>query len=76
MALTAEERALLETRLTDAEAQLHLVLTGQSARVFVDQNGERIEYTAANANRLQAYIANLKLQLDKLKIAGPMRVWF
>lgn len=76
MALTAEERALLETRLTDAEAQLHLVLTGQSARVFVDQNGERIEYTAANADRLQAYIANLKLQLGKLKIAGPMRVWF
>ena len=76
MALTAEERALLETRLTDAEAQLHLVLTGQSARVFVDQNGERIEYTAANASRLLSYITTLKHQLGKLNIAGPMRVWF
>ena len=76
MALSAEERATLEARLSDAEAQLHLVLTGQSARVFVDQNGERIEYTAANANRLQTYIMSLKSQLGKLNIAGPMRVWF
>ena len=76
MALTPEERAKLETRLADAEEQLHLVVTGQAARVFVDQNSERIEYTAANANRLQAYIATLKSQLGKLKVAGPMSVWF
>jgi hypothetical protein len=76
MALTSEERAILQTRLTDAEQQLHLVVTGQAARVFVDQNGERIEYTAANRGSLQAYIMSLKSQLGKLNIAGPMRVWF
>lgn len=76
MALTSTERDLLETRLADAEAQLHLLLTGQAARVFVDQNGERIEYAVANANRLQAYIAELKRQLGKLKVTGPMSVWF
>lgn len=76
MALTSAERDLLETRLADAEAQLHLLLTGQAARVFVDQNGERIEYAVANANRLQAYIAELKRQLGKLKVTGPMSVWF
>lgn len=76
MALTTEERALLTARLADAEAQYHLVLTGQTARVFVDQNGERIEYTSANAARLAAYIADLKRQLGLTTVTGPMRVWF
>lgn len=76
MKLTAEERQKLKARLEDAEDSFHLVMTGQSARVFVDQNGERIEYTAANASRLQAYIATLKSQLGLLRIAGPMKPWF
>lgn len=76
MALTSAEKALYETRLADAEAQLHLLLTGQAARVFVDQNGERIEYAVANANRLQAYINELKRLLGKLTVTGPMSVWF
>lgn len=76
MALTTEERAKLQARLDDAENQYHMVMTGQAARVFVDQNGERIEYTSANANRLQTYIHGLKVTLGKVKIAGPMKPWF
>lgn len=76
MALTEAERATLTTRLTDAENSLHLIMTGQAAKVFVDQNGERIEYVAANANRLMAYIAELKRLLGRTTVMGPMKVWF
>lgn len=74
--MTPTERQKLEQRLEQAEDALHQLLTGESVRVFVDQNGERIEYAAGNAVRLQSYIQNLKIQLGKLKIAGPMSVWF
>lgn len=41
-------------QLEDARQQLHLLLTGQQARVFVDQNGERVEFTPASAGKLAA----------------------
>ncbi len=53
----------LAEKLADAETKYHLLLTGQMARVVVDQNGERVEFTAANASRLQAYIQDLQRQL-------------
>lgn len=53
----------LTEKLADAEAKYHQLLTGQSARVIVDQNGERVEFTAISASRLAAYIADLKRQL-------------
>jgi len=74
MALTAEETALYTTYLSDAETALHKLMLGQSARVFVDQNGERVEFTAANAQRLRAYIYELKMKLGKVDVTGPMRV--
>lgn len=74
--LTAAERATLTTRLEEAEAAYHSVLMGRSARVFVDQNGERIEYTASNATRLAAYIAELKRQLDCTTATGPLNLWY
>lgn len=61
--------------LRDAEAAYHKLVTGTMARVIVDQNGERVEYTATNAARLQQYIVQLKREL-KQSSAGPMRVWF
>lgn len=69
-------REELEKRLADAEHQQHLLLTGQSARVLVDQNGERVEFTAINAYRLAAYIQELKRQLGLLTVVGPMGAWF
>lgn len=65
----------LQERLDAAETQYHLLVTGQQARVVVDgNNGERVEYTPANAARLAAYIADLKRQLSS-GCVGPMRVW-
>ncbi|MFU1607310.1 gpW family head-tail joining protein [Sulfitobacter pontiacus] len=62
-------------QLADAEAQYHLLVTGQQAKVFVDQNGERVEYTAANRADLQKYITRLKTELRGPNLSGPMRVF-
>lgn len=50
--------------LDDALAKYHALMTGTSARVVVDQNGERVEFTAANATKLYAYIQMLQSQLN------------
>lgn len=63
-------------RLADAEAKYHQLLTGTLARVYVDQNGERIEYTSANAGRLSAYIQRLRQQVGSSGAGGtgPMGI--
>lgn len=65
-------------RLVEAEDAYHQLVTGTSARVFVDQNGERIEYTAANRGALQAYIQQLKIEIagSNLGSNGPLRAVF
>ena len=73
--LTPQRRALLQQRLDNAETQYDLLMTGQSAKVFVDQNGERIEYAQASAAKLSAYIADLKRQLGIGGGMGPLNVW-
>ena len=62
----------LREKLAEAEQAYHDLMLGRSVRVVVDQNGERVEYTAANAARLAAYIADLKRQLGQSAL-GPMR---
>jgi hypothetical protein len=52
--------ATLSDLLTDARAKYHQLLTGTLARVYVDQNGERVEYTATNRQALKAYITELE----------------
>lgn len=69
-------KAELQRNLAEAKAAYHKLMLGRSARVFVDQNGERVEYTAANASRLSAYIKDLETALGLVKIAGPMRPFF
>lgn len=64
----------LAEKLADAEAQYHLLVSGQQARVFVDQNGERVEFTAANRGDLMKYISTLKNQIAGRGPAGPMRI--
>jgi hypothetical protein len=75
MGLSVEERAILEERLVDAESALHRLMTGQAARVVVDQNTERVEFAVANADRLRAYIWELKMTLGKVRASGPMKPW-
>jgi hypothetical protein len=76
MALTSAQRAILEARLAEAEAAYHSLQTGNSARVVVDQNGERVEYTNANRSALKGYIQELKDQLACVPTrSGPIKVW-
>lgn len=48
------------TRLAQAEEALHNLVTGRMARVIVDQNGERVEFTMTSVSQLQAYIDSLR----------------
>lgn len=52
--------AALDEQLAEARHQYHLLVTGQAAVVFVDQNGERVEYRPASARLLAAYISDLE----------------
>lgn len=72
--MDAAKRALLTKRLEEAEQALHDVTIGGAARVFVDQNGERIEYGPASAINLNKYIWGLKLQLGLVR-SGPIQPW-
>ena len=49
--------------LNEARKAYHSLMTGTSARVVVDQNGERVEFVAANKQALLAYITQLEQQL-------------
>lgn len=61
-------------RLVEAENAYHDLVTGRSPRVFVDQNGERIEYNAANRQGLRQYIEELKARIGGVTMGGPLRV--
>lgn len=61
---TEEERALYQTWLTESRVAYNDLVTGNRARVFVDQNGERLEYDRASASQLAAWIATLENALD------------
>jgi len=50
----------IAAKLAEAREAYHNLMTGQQARVVVDQNGERVEYTAANARTLLTYISQLE----------------
>ena len=69
----------LEDRLLAAQIAYHNLMTGKSVREAVDQNGERVTYTAANADKLKAYIADLQAQIDAQtnpRSRGPITVRF
>ena len=73
--------SVLKSRLADAEDALHNLETGQRVSVFVDQNGERVEYQAANSSKLRTYIAELNRRINAATRRGqalnrPMKVYF
>lgn len=65
----------LQEQLTDAKATLHEWIMGRTARVYVDQNGERVEYSTAGMAHLRRYIDELERQISGAAISGPMRPW-
>lgn len=73
--MTPEERAVLLQRLKEAEESYHALMMGRSLKVFVDQNGERVEYSGSTALQLSKYIAELKRQLGLTGASGPLNVW-
>lgn len=62
--LTPTEIAAIRVRITKLESQYDDLLSGKAIRRFVDQNGEQVEYTAANVSRLLAFINELKAMVD------------
>lgn len=68
----------LAEKLAEAEAAYHSLVTGTQPKVVVDQNGERVEYTAASATRLYLYIQQLKREITPVTAAPnrPLNVFF
>lgn len=70
-----------QTQLDDARASYHSLLTGTAARVIVDQNGERVEFVAANRGALYAYIQQLEGEIacsavSCIQVRGPAGFFF
>jgi hypothetical protein len=56
--------AAIKTQLDAAQAAYNRLVTGAAARVVMDTDGSRIEYTAANRSSLYAYILTLTAQYN------------
>lgn len=80
--MTPEECDALRQRLLRAEQAYEDLVTGKSVRVLVDQSGERVEFSPANANKLAMYIEQLRSQLathcgiGRTSVQGPLRFLF
>lgn len=49
--------------LKEARQAYHNLMIGNAPRVVVDQNGEKVEFTATNKQALLSYITQLEQQL-------------
>lgn len=65
--------ACQQQQLDSAREAYHNLVTGRMARVVVDQNGERVEFTPANATRLHAYIQALEAECRAANNGGRTR---
>jgi len=68
------DTAQIRLWLAEAEVAYHQINMGLRAKVFVDQNGERVEYEGATRGQLLAYINELKRQLGMGSVIGPSTV--
>lgn len=65
----------LAQMLADAQAKLHMLLTGRlSVEVIVD--GYTVRYTRATIPDLRAYISELKIQIAGVPMGGAIGVIF
>lgn len=79
--MSPTELQLLIDNITEAQSAYHELMTGRAARIVIDQNGERVEFVAANRQALYLYIQSLKAQLPtELQIiprtTGPLGFMF
>lgn len=72
---TVDQTKALIAQLEAAYIQL---MSNTAVRVFVDQNGERLEFASANADKLKAFIERLYATLPGYvaDIVKPMRFFF
>ena len=66
----------VEQRLKEAEQAYHDLNTGSAVKVFVDQNGERVEYSTVKKADLQRYIMELRAQIAPIAISIPRPLGF
>jgi hypothetical protein len=50
--------------LQEAKDAKHKLVTGKLARVFMDQNGERVEFNKTNIADLDSYISQLEAAVN------------
>lgn len=62
--LTPEEIVAIKARIVKLEAAYDAIMSGTAVKRFVDQNGEQVEYTTANAGTLLAFINSLRAKID------------
>ncbi len=65
--------ASVQQLLEAARTAYHNLMVGKSVREIVDQNGERVTFTAANADRLKSYIADLEAQISRGGVTASSR---
>lgn len=65
----------LAERLAAAETALHSLITGTLA-VEVDTGDFRTRFTQADVTKLQAYIAQLKQEIDGRPARGAIGIYF
>jgi hypothetical protein len=65
-----------QLQLDQARAAYHALMTGTMAKVVVDQNGERVEFTTTTSSKLLAYIQQLEVALGGAITNRPMRPFF
>lgn len=68
--LTPEELAALKARIAKLEEVYDTLMAGGSVASFTDQNGERVEYRAANRTALFAYINTLRIRAGMPVLCG------
>ena len=64
-----------QEQLAQAEEAYHQLMLGNKPLVVVDQNGERVEFTRANATQLKKYIDGLRLEINGSR-RSPLKAVF
>lgn len=68
--------ATISQQLMEAKEARHNLVTGRLARVFMDQNGERVEFVATNIAQLDNYIRTLEAAVGTSRYSTPRPIGF
>lgn len=76
--MSAQTDTATKALIVQLEAAYIQLMANTAVRVFVDQNGERLEFASANADKLKAFIERLYATLPGYiaDVVKPMRYFF